>query len=215
MRKIWLVAQSNDHQSVPGSEIRLRGATGRDDMPVSSSTATVTATDQALYDFLTQFVYSTTQAGSEGADITSHGVVDAPSANSSSTRDNQSPIVCPLAGCARPAMIGKGSFARHLRLDHPDSPHAQSLESISKAIGNVSPTRPTKDEHIADLERASSENAPTGTFGHLSTNEWEVSNATERTKLAHGRLIHGKYGVIAPKKCAECNVMRKNCMQYQ
>ncbi|KAH4024461.1 hypothetical protein HBH69_153780 [Parastagonospora nodorum] len=123
-------------------------------------------------------------------------------------------FVCPIAGCLNPSSTRGDNFRRHIRQGHPESIHAQILEAIVGRSKIQLPPPPSSAEYTADFEIAVSENATLGAFGRRSDNDWSALSMYIRTRIAHAKLINGKYGVLAPESCANCRRRGTACMVY-
>jgi len=113
-------------------------------------------------------------------------------------------FICPIDGCLNPSSTRGDNFRRHIRQRHPESIHAQILEAVVARIKIQLPAPPLSVEYTADFEVAVSQNAPPGAFGRRSDSDWSALNMYIRTRIAHAKLIRGKYGVLAPESCANC-----------
>jgi hypothetical protein len=102
---------------------------------------------------------------------------------------------------------------RHIRQKHPESVHAQILEAVLGKTRIELPPPPSSSEFVVDLKEATSLNASQDAFGWRA-NRSRMSE-TSRCKIAHAKLIQGKYGVISPDSCANCRKRDTTCMVYQ
>jgi len=121
---------------------------------------------------------------------------------------------CPVVGCSVRAMTRVDHFRLHIREKHPESIHAQVLEAFIRKIRISLPSPPSGREYTSDFNKATSGNAPPGAFGHRLASEWDTANAYNRTRIAHAKLIHGKYGVLVPKSCSNCRNGGTACLVY-
>jgi hypothetical protein len=122
--------------------------------------------------------------------------------------------VCPVVGCFSSA-LSRGDNLCHVRQKHPESVHAVILEAVVQRTTITLPPPPPSDEFNADFEQATSVNAPPGTFSHRSPLQCTRTTPQVRTRLAHAKIIQGKYGVMAPESCGNCRKMGATCMLYQ
>jgi hypothetical protein len=112
------------------------------------------------------------------------------------------------------AITRADNFRRHIRTKHPDSIHAHVLEAFAQKTRITLPNPPSNAEYTADFDKATSENAPPGSFGHRQSSQWSSANTYVRIRIAHAKLIHGKYGVLAPESCGNCKKQGTTCMVY-
>jgi hypothetical protein len=122
-------------------------------------------------------------------------------------------FICPVLDSC-PAVTRADNFRRHIRQKHPGSIHAQVLEAFVQKNRITLPLPPPGHEFAADFAKASSENVPPGAFGHRELSQWNSANPYVRTRIAHAKLIHGKYGIVAPESCANCRKRGTACMVY-
>ena len=76
------------------------------------------------------------------------------------------------------------------------------------------PPPPSGREYNADFNEATSRNSLSGAFGHRPTSECKTANSYIRTRIAHAKLINGRYGVLAPRSCGNCKDRGTACMVY-
>ncbi|KAF2637544.1 hypothetical protein P280DRAFT_521217 [Massarina eburnea CBS 473.64] len=122
-------------------------------------------------------------------------------------------FMCPEPDCTRRSRheYTRGdNFRKHIRTVHPTSTNAQILQAAKDKTLITLPSPPT-DGYAADLKIAHANNAKMGTFGHLAPSKWTDS---VRTRVAHAKLIHSKYGVMAPETCRNCRKRGVTCMVY-
>jgi hypothetical protein len=124
-------------------------------------------------------------------------------------------FVCPVVSCTSSALSRGDNFRRHVRQKHPESVYALILEAVVQGIMTTLPPPPSSDEFNADFEQATSTNAPPGAFGYRSPLHWTGTTPQVRTRLAHAKMIQGKYGVMAPESCRNCRKRKTTCMLYQ
>jgi hypothetical protein len=124
-------------------------------------------------------------------------------------------LVCPVVGCTSSALSRGDNFRRHVRQKHPESVHALILEAVVQRTTVTLPPPPSSEEFNADFEQATSVNAPPGAFGHRPPLHWSRTIHQVRTRLAHAKMIQGKYGVMAPESCGNCRRRETTCMLYQ
>jgi hypothetical protein len=60
----------------------------------------------------------------------------------------------------------------------------------------------TATQHAIDFDAALSSNAPKGKYGHKDN--WDDIAREYKSKIAHAKLIKGKYGVPSPYACEHC-----------
>jgi hypothetical protein len=122
---------------------------------------------------------------------------------------------CLIDGCPIPKITRSYSFRRHILHQHPDSIHAKILKAVVLKTKITLPSPPPVSEYIADFETGVTENALLGTFDWRAEEDWNALSLYIRTEIAHAKLIQGKYGVLAPKTCANCRQSGTTCMVYQ
>lgn len=140
-----------------------------------------------------------------------------PAAPSSRARGCLGTYLCPVANCTSRSAGGftrVDNFRRHVRGKHPNSIHAQILEAVISKSRITLPPPLDRSEYTADFEAAQSTNAPPGSFGHRPSTQWTRAHPNVRTRITHARMIHGKYGVIAPESCLACRKRGTVCMLY-
>ncbi|PSN69175.1 hypothetical protein BS50DRAFT_490023 [Corynespora cassiicola Philippines] len=88
------------------------------------------------------------------------------------------------------------------------------LEAASSRTPIVLPSPPPEERYRADFLLASTINASEGQFGHRPKQLWDKALYQARTRIAHAKLIHGRYGVIIPKRCESCLERGVACLAY-
>jgi hypothetical protein len=122
-------------------------------------------------------------------------------------------FVCPVVDCPTPNYTRGDNMRRHIRQKHPESVHAQILEAVLGKTRIELPPPPSSSKFVVDLKEATSLNASQDAFGWRAN--WSRMSETSRYKIAHAKLIQGKYGVISPDSCANCRKRDTTCMVYQ
>lgn len=130
-----------------------------------------------------------------------------------SVRGNSGSFTCPVNSLCLP-ITRADNLRRHVRAKHPESIHTQVLEAFAQKTRIILPNPPSSAEYTVNFDKATSENVPPGSFGHRHTSQWNSANTYIKTRLAHAKLIHGKYGIIAPEGCSNCKKRGTTCMVY-
>jgi hypothetical protein len=126
-------------------------------------------------------------------------------------------FVCPVPNCAS---ASDGRYARldhlcrHIRRGHPTTIHAQVLEAVANKMRIVLPPPPSRSEFTTDFGAATTTNASPGVIGYRLSTDWTRAHPQIKSRIAHAKMIHGKYGVIAPESCPGCKKRGTTCMVY-
>lgn len=123
-------------------------------------------------------------------------------------------FVCPSIGC-KSVLNRIDNLREHIVKRHSGSLHAQVVEAArTRGLVVRFPNPPSSAQYKADFEAAQQQNAAQDHFGHRLPTEWTRLHPTVKSRIAHAKLIHGKYGTIAPKPCLSCKKRNVTCMVY-